>query len=125
MREKVLEGLVKVVHVSSKLQLADVFTKALPSDQMHFLLSKMCIRDLYAPLEGECWKKKNKVGMLQRRQVEEVQAEEKSCQAEEKTCQAEEKTCQAEQETLQAEEESKTSVCYLENVIQEYYVFGL
>lgn len=37
------------VHVPTKLQLADTFTKALICDRFHFLLPKLDIHDLHAP----------------------------------------------------------------------------
>ncbi|EOY09660.1 Uncharacterized protein TCM_025056 [Theobroma cacao] len=40
-REKVLAGVIKPVHISTNLQLADSFTKALQERQFHNLLSKM------------------------------------------------------------------------------------
>ncbi|KAJ6881076.1 hypothetical protein NC651_027806 [Populus alba x Populus x berolinensis] len=40
-REKILSGVLRTFHVSSQHQLADIFTKALPSSLFHLLLSKM------------------------------------------------------------------------------------
>ncbi|KAK6148271.1 hypothetical protein DH2020_019183 [Rehmannia glutinosa] len=42
-RQQVLAGKVKVVHMPSKFQLADLFTKGLSADRFEFLLSKMSI----------------------------------------------------------------------------------
>ncbi|XP_042988864.1 uncharacterized mitochondrial protein AtMg00810-like [Carya illinoinensis] len=52
-REKVLAKVIHPVHISSKFQLADIFTKALGSAPFKFLLSKMGILNIYAHLEGE------------------------------------------------------------------------
>ena len=48
-REKIQDGLVRTLHVSSQNQLADLMTKALGSAQFHSLLSKMGINNIYAP----------------------------------------------------------------------------
>jgi len=48
-RERILPGDIETSHVSSKYQLADIFTKALGGQQLHFLLSKLGILDLHAP----------------------------------------------------------------------------
>lgn len=40
-REKVLEGLIELSYLPTKLQLANIFTKALPSSQFHELFSKL------------------------------------------------------------------------------------
>ena len=51
-RERINAGDIRVTHVSTKEQLADIFTKALTSERMHYMLSKMSIQNLYAHLEG-------------------------------------------------------------------------
>lgn len=48
-REKLHQGLLKTLHVSSKEQIADLLTKSLYPTQFHYLLSKMGIHNLYAP----------------------------------------------------------------------------
>jgi hypothetical protein len=48
-REKIQDGLVRTLHVSSQNQLADLMTKALGRAQFHSLLSKMGINNIYAP----------------------------------------------------------------------------
>ncbi|XP_031264032.1 uncharacterized protein LOC116122314 [Pistacia vera] len=48
-RYKIQSGFLRTSHVRSSLQLADVFTKALPSTQLGFLLSKMGIENIYSP----------------------------------------------------------------------------
>lgn len=45
-REKVQAGLVKLMHVSSQLQLSDLFTKPLMSSRFHSLLSKMGVHNI-------------------------------------------------------------------------------
>lgn len=52
-REKVLAGIITMVHVASRFQLADILTKALSVPTFQFLLSKMDILNIYAHLEGE------------------------------------------------------------------------
>ncbi|KZV35220.1 hypothetical protein F511_43559 [Dorcoceras hygrometricum] len=46
-REKVQQGIVKLMHVSSAQQLADLFTKALLASRFHGLLSKMGIQNIH------------------------------------------------------------------------------
>ena len=48
-RDAVREGLVIPSYVPTKFGLADMFTKALGRTQFEFLLSKLGVRDLYAP----------------------------------------------------------------------------
>lgn len=48
-REHIKSGLVTTSHVSTQLQLADVFTKALGRDRFLFLLRKLGIRDPHTP----------------------------------------------------------------------------
>ncbi|XP_041016134.1 uncharacterized mitochondrial protein AtMg00810-like [Juglans microcarpa x Juglans regia] len=55
-REKVLAGVITPVHIASKFQLADIFTKALSSSVFQFLLSKMGILNIYVHLEGSLTK---------------------------------------------------------------------
>ncbi|XP_048330749.2 receptor kinase-like protein Xa21 [Ziziphus jujuba] len=63
-RDKVVEGLLRVSHVSSKYQLADGLTKSLPRQRLEFLRSKLGvlprppslrghISDSYAQLHGD------------------------------------------------------------------------
>ena len=40
-RDKILEGLIQLTYLPTKSQLADLFTKALPSPQFRLLLSKL------------------------------------------------------------------------------------
>ena len=54
-RGKVLEGVIKLLHIRTKLQLADLLTKALSASQFSFLLSKMNLIHIHNKLhlEGE------------------------------------------------------------------------
>ena len=47
-RDKVLDGVVKVVKVDTKEQVADIFTKSLPTKQHKYLCSKL---QLYDPFQ--------------------------------------------------------------------------
>ncbi|GAA0158722.1 transmembrane signal receptor [Lithospermum erythrorhizon] len=49
LRDAVLDGIIRMTHVSTTNQLADIFTKALGKRQFHFLLHKLGILDLHAP----------------------------------------------------------------------------
>lgn len=48
-RDRLLSGHIKLLPVRSKHQLADLYTKALPSPRFSFLLSKMAMRNIYMP----------------------------------------------------------------------------
>ena len=48
-RDKIVEGFLKVLCIKSSLQLADMFTKALPSSTLTRLLSKLGIIDIHRP----------------------------------------------------------------------------
>ena len=48
-REKIQDGLVRTLHVTSHNQLADLMTKSLGSQQFKNLVSKMGIHNIYAP----------------------------------------------------------------------------
>jgi hypothetical protein len=48
-RDCIKSGSIATAHISSKLQLADLFTKALGSHQFSFLVGKLGIRNLHAP----------------------------------------------------------------------------
>lgn len=52
-QEKIQTGLLKVIHVSTHHQLADIYTKPIYSTQFQSLLSNMGIQNLYSHLEGE------------------------------------------------------------------------
>ena len=48
-RDKVADGSIRLMPIRSQHQLADVFTKPLPSSLLFPLLSKMSIKDIYSP----------------------------------------------------------------------------
>ena len=48
-REKVTQGFVKLLSIQSQSQLAEIFTKPLPSPILCALLSKMVVKDLHNP----------------------------------------------------------------------------
>ncbi|KAL5569251.1 hypothetical protein UlMin_025826 [Ulmus minor] len=48
-RDKVTEGFIRLMPIRSQHQLADVFTKALPSYLLFPLLSKMAVKDIHSP----------------------------------------------------------------------------
>jgi len=54
-REKLQEGLIKVIHIPSKFKLADVLTKPLGCLNFHHLLNKMEMINIHSHLEGGCW----------------------------------------------------------------------
>ena len=49
-RDKVMEGVIKLLHVRTKSQLADLLTKALSAQQFSFLLSKMNLLNIHTKL---------------------------------------------------------------------------
>jgi hypothetical protein len=51
-REKIQQGLIRTLHVSSANQLVDIFTKSLGFVLFHYLLSKMNIMDIHCPSLG-------------------------------------------------------------------------
>ena len=51
-RDKVQEGLIRPVHVSTDEQIADIFTKALNSSQFELLLSKLGVINIHSNLRG-------------------------------------------------------------------------
>lgn len=46
--DKINAGLVKLLPVRSKHQLAEAFAKTLPASALNSLLSKMCAKDIYS-----------------------------------------------------------------------------
>ncbi|XP_020216904.1 uncharacterized protein LOC109800534 [Cajanus cajan] len=52
LREKVTNGLLKLLHVSSSSQLADIYTKALSPSRFKELCSKLGMSNIYSQLEG-------------------------------------------------------------------------
>nr|GEV17031.1 putative reverse transcriptase, RNA-dependent DNA polymerase, Gag-polypeptide of LTR copia-type [Tanacetum cinerariifolium] len=53
-RERVDSKEIVPMHISSKLQIADLLTKGLTAHQLQLLLGKISIINLHANLEGEC-----------------------------------------------------------------------
>ena len=48
-RDKLNDGFIKLLPIHTQHQLADIFTKALPSPLLQSMLSKMAVKDLYSP----------------------------------------------------------------------------
>ena len=48
-REKVLQGAIRLIHVPSAHQLADALTKPLAHPQFHSLISKMGLHNIFLP----------------------------------------------------------------------------
>ena len=55
-RNKVLQGVIRLLHIRTQSQLADLLSKALSAHQFLGLLSKMNMANIHSPipLEGEC-----------------------------------------------------------------------
>ncbi|XP_014499516.1 uncharacterized protein LOC106760611 [Vigna radiata var. radiata] len=53
-RQKVQEGIVKLLPIHTTLQLADILTKPLPPSTFHNINSKLGTINIYAKLEGGC-----------------------------------------------------------------------
>ena len=51
-REKVQSGLLKLLPISSSMQLADIFTKSLPPTMFQLLVSKLGMLNIHSQLEG-------------------------------------------------------------------------
>jgi hypothetical protein len=64
-RDKIQQGLLRTMHVTSQHQVADIFTKPLGRIPFEFLKSKMNLFNLYLPLEGE-YHKSNKTPSINR-----------------------------------------------------------
>ena len=52
-RDKVLEGLIHLTYLPTTSQLADIFTKVLPSSQFNHLLSKLGLSSTPPNLRGD------------------------------------------------------------------------
>lgn len=50
-REKVLEGLIQLTYLPTRSQIADIFTKILPSSQFQELMSKLGMVDFHSPFQ--------------------------------------------------------------------------
>ena len=53
MRDKVLEGFIRMLHVKTNSQIADLLTKALNAHQFAFLVSKLNMVNIHSPLPLE------------------------------------------------------------------------
>ena len=55
-RDKMVQGVIRLLYIRTQSQLADMLTKALSTHQFHNLLSKMNVLNVHSPLplEGEC-----------------------------------------------------------------------
>ena len=53
MRDKVLEGFIRMLHVKNNSQIAYLLTKALNAHQFSFLVSKLNMVNIHAPLPLE------------------------------------------------------------------------
>lgn len=51
-REKLQAGILRPLHISSNNQLADIFTKAIPSSQFRYLFSKIGVSNIQTPSWG-------------------------------------------------------------------------
>ena len=54
--DKMIQGVIRLLHIRTQSQLANLLTKALSAHQFHNLLSKMNMLNVHSPLhlEGEC-----------------------------------------------------------------------
>ena len=61
-RDKMVQGVIRLLHIRTQSQLADMLTKALSAHQFHNLLSKMNVLNVHSPLslEGECKESKSR-----------------------------------------------------------------
>lgn len=48
-RDRIVSGLIKILHVRSETQLVDVFTKPLQPGLFHFLIGKMSLHSIFSP----------------------------------------------------------------------------
>ena len=51
-KERVVTGFIKLLHVRTNNQIADIFTKALFSPQLYSLVGKMALKSIYLPSWG-------------------------------------------------------------------------
>ena len=61
-RDKMVQGVIRLLHIRIQSQLADMLTKALSAHQFHNLLSKMNVLNVHSALslEGECKESKSR-----------------------------------------------------------------
>jgi len=53
-REKIKQGVIKLLHINTQHQQADILTKALSPAVFHNLMTKLGLLNIYAQLEGVC-----------------------------------------------------------------------
>ena len=73
-RDKVLEGFIRMLHVKTNSQIADLLTKALNAYQFSFLVSKLNTANIHAPLPLERGEGGGVVKIVQRR-IERIMTE--------------------------------------------------
>ena len=61
-RDKMVQGVIRLLHIRTQSQLDDMLTKALSAHQFHNLLSKMNVLNVHSALslEGECKESKSR-----------------------------------------------------------------
>jgi len=64
-REKLQEGLIKIIHIPSRFQLADILTKPLGYLNFHYLLSKIGMINIHSHFEGGCWNIQNAIDAME------------------------------------------------------------
>jgi hypothetical protein len=64
-REKLQEGLIKIIYIPSRFQLVEILTKPLGCLNFHHLLSKMGMINIHSHLEGGCWNIENEIDKLE------------------------------------------------------------
>ncbi|KAL6328953.1 hypothetical protein AAG906_007243 [Vitis piasezkii] len=70
-REKLQQHVIKLFHIPSRLQLADIFTKPLGSLPFHHTLRKMNIINIHVHLEGGCWSVTSHIESMELKRKEE------------------------------------------------------
>jgi len=58
-REKIKKGVIKLLHINTQHQQADILTKALSPAVFHNLMTKLGLLNIYAQLEGGCQSQSN------------------------------------------------------------------
>ncbi|RVW57608.1 Retrovirus-related Pol polyprotein from transposon RE1 [Vitis vinifera] len=70
-REKLQQHVIKLFHIPSRLQLANIFTKPHGSLPFHHNLRKMNIINIHVPLEGGCWSVASHIESMELKRKEE------------------------------------------------------
>ena len=63
--DRLHEGLIKIICIPSRFQLADILTKPLGCLNFHYLLSKMGMMNIHSHLEGGCWNIQNAINAME------------------------------------------------------------